>query len=151
MKLVHTARLTVYCKDGEACEEIKACLQGLVPLDLEQEKLAVKETIMKGEHAAEQDIKIYEIMLSKERHVNKFLAALNQKLSKEQRELLVQQAASRFDEDLNFFIRLDKDKLMHENLCQLTDSGECFHIKLSIAAYPKRYDTALAAVKSIFS
>lgn len=104
---------------------------------------------MKGEKDYEQDITIYEMLLTKERHVKAFLDFLNEKLNAEQKELLISQSYSRFDKDLNFFLRLDKDKLNNSQFW-ITDSGNCYHIRLSIAAYPKNNEKAMETLKDIF-
>ena len=150
MRLAHNVRISVYCKDWQDCDAIERSLTSMVPFDMELEKENVKKTLMKAERALESDITILEIILTKERHVNAFFKHLNEKLGAEQTSLLIKQNATRFDEELNFFLRLDMKELMAHQKYELTDSGECFHIRISIAAFPKRYDTALFVLKQIF-
>ncbi|MBI2545665.1 hypothetical protein HYV81_00630 [Candidatus Woesearchaeota archaeon] len=149
MRLANNIRISVYCRDD--CSAVKDALVSLVPFKLEQEKVSVQQTVMKGEHMGEQDITILEIVLNKERHIVQFLESLTEKLTDEQRQILLQQHLSRFDDDFNFFLRLDRAAYLEEKRLKITDSGDCFHIRISIAAYPKRYDTALAVLKQIFS
>jgi len=150
MRLAHNIRILVYCRQGEDYEQVKNTLKALVPFNIEEEKIALNETLVKGEKDYEQDITISEILLTKERHVKAFLDFLNDKLNAEQKELLVRESPSRFDKDLNFFLRLDKDKLNNEQRWWITDSGNCYHIRLSIAAYPKNNEKAMEALKDIF-
>ena len=49
---------------------------------------------------------------------------------------------------MHFFIRLDKEKLLKEDY-EVTDSGECFHIKLHIAAFPSKRAIALEAIEKL--
>ena len=116
-------------------EIIKRKLLVLIPFDMEKEKIQLKETNAAGSNQSE--IKIFEIELKKDRHINEFLENLNNKLDIEQKELLIRQINSRLDNDLNFFIRLDKEKLLNDNLC-ITDSGNCFHIRIYLAAFPAK-------------
>ncbi len=151
MRLAHNIRISVYCKQEEDCEQVKNTLIGLIPFNLEEEKISFKEILVKGENGYEHDIRIYEVLLTKEKHVKAFLDLLNERLSAEQKELLIKQSYTRFDKELNFFLRIDKERLVKDKIYWITDSGNCFHIRISIAAYPKRYETATAMVKQIFS
>ncbi|MBW2972538.1 hypothetical protein KY359_05875 [Candidatus Woesearchaeota archaeon] len=147
MKLAHNMTLSVfsYESDGEDTEQIAAALASLCPFDLEQEKLSVKRTSATG--FQERKIIILELTLTKERHTTKFLEHLKSSLSQSNRSLLLRQAESRLDNELNFFIRLDKPKLLADNRFWLTDSGDCFHIKISVAAYPANRDAGLKVIR----
>ena len=71
-------------------------------------------------------------------------------LSLEQKMILIEQLQSRLDNHLHFYIRLDKDRILC-NEYLLTDYGNCFHIKISIAAYPHKREIAEEIVKKIIS
>jgi len=144
MKLTHTVRLSVFAYEGEDSVKIESVLRSLFPLSLEQEKVELKQTNATG--FAERRIIIFEIFLQKEKHTNAFLNNLKQKLSDDQRQLLIRQSVSRLDDELNFFIRLDKDKLLAEDRFWITDSGNCFHIRMSVAAYPSNREAALKVI-----
>ena len=62
---------------------------------------------------------------------------------------ILKQIESRLDEELNFFLRLDKEKWVNEKEMKLTDSGKCFHIKISVAAFPKNMDIAIENFEKI--
>lgn len=145
MKIAHNIRLSVFAKEDEDAGAIKQKLISLVPFDLEQEKLELKSQTAQG--FQEKKIRIYELTLTKERHTNKFLQSLKECLDNDQKELLIGQRSSRLDQELNFFIRLDKTNLLQDDKLIVTDSGSCFHIRISIAAYPANRDTAMQVVK----
>jgi RNA binding exosome subunit len=147
MRLIHNARLNVFCKEEDNEEIITDKLKELLPVDFEKEKLEIKRRVAQGFESKK--IITLEIFFEKERHTKLFLENLNEKLSKEQKELLINQAESRLDEELDFFIRLDKQKLLN-NEYWVTDSGDCFHIKMAIAAFPKKRDIALGIIREIF-
>ena len=63
---------------------------------------------------------------------------------------MLEQKESRLDEDLNFFVRIDKEKWIDGKEMFLTDSGNCFHIKILIAAFPKKRENALKIVEKMF-
>ena len=144
MKIAHNIKLSVFSHEEDDLDQLAQAMVKLCPFDLEQEKLALNQSTATG--FKERKIRIFEIVLTKERHTNKFLAYLKERLSDDQRKLLLNQAESRLDQELNFFIRLDKQKLLSENQFLLTDSGNCFHIKISIAAYPASRENGLKVI-----
>lgn len=146
MKLAHRIIISVFCKPEEDEGHIKASLLSLVPFNLEDEKVELKATNAKG--FGNRTIKILEIDLEKEKHTALFLQYLNEILNAEQKRLLVRQINSRLDDELNFFIRLDKDRMLNKEYF-VTDSGNCFHIKISIAAFPAKKENGIRIVKEI--
>ena len=79
-----------------------------------------------------------------------FLNNLVENLDEEQRKLILSQLESRLDDNLDFFLRFDKEEYLKNNKLKLTDSGNCFHIEMSIAAFPKKREIGMEIVKKIF-
>jgi len=148
MKLCHTIKTSVFCREEEDEENILNCFLQLFPFNTEKEKIMLKKTKVKG--FKEKIITIFEINLEKNRHINSFLKFLNEKLNNSQKELILRQLNSRLDNDLNLFLRFDKDKLLKEDRLWLTDRGSCFHIKIAIAAFPKKKEIAQKIIRKIF-
>jgi len=147
MKAVHKAVITVFAKKEENESKIKQALISLVPLNLEKEKIKVKQQTATG--FRDKQIRIFKIELEKTRHANEFVKSLVSKLKPEQKEMLLRQAESRLDEEFNFFIRLDKEKLLENNELYVTDRGNCYHISLSIAAFPSKREKALETIEKL--
>lgn len=147
MKLAHKIKISVFCSPEKDEEKIRNSLISLIPFNLENEKVDLKETKAKGFN--EKLIKILEIELEKEKHTAFFLKNLSEMLNEKQKELLIRQIKSRLDDNLHFFIRLDKEKFLKNELF-ITDSGNCFHIKISIAAFPAKKEKGIEIVKEIF-
>lgn len=148
MKLAHQIKLSVFSKQEDNEKDVLNSFLSLIPFNLEEEKLEIKTSTAEGfEHKR---IKTLELTLTKEKHTNKFLENLINKLTDEQKQLILNQADSRLDENLKFFLRFDKDKLVKEDKLWLTDKGNCFHIKISIAAFPSKKEKALEVVKNLF-
>ena len=143
--IANSVRISVFQKEGE---EVKEKLLELVSFDLTEEKIELVEKKANG--FEEKEIKIYEILLVKERHVNSFIENLISKLSSETKELILKQAESRLDEECNFYLRFSKEKLIKENEFWITDQGNCFHIKINIAAFPKKKEKALEIIRKAF-
>ena len=147
--LAHNICLTVFCKPEDDIGLITKKLLFLVPFDLKKQKIELKKTNATGFN--ERKIIILEIHLEKEAHTNFFLTSLGKNLTDEQKLLITRQAESRLDDELKFFLRLDKSKLINEDKLWLTDKGDCYHIKIKIAAFPKKKEVALKIVEKIFS
>jgi RNA-binding protein len=149
MKLAHTVAVTVFVKGDDDEARIRQALLSLVPLDIEREKINLKKTVMEASASHESKIIIFEAVLEKERHTTRFIEELKGRLSAAQLHELAHQE-NRVDDECSFYMRLDKKKLLSGEYA-LTDSGDCFHIKMSITAFPKKREAALAVVKKMFS
>jgi len=147
--LAHNINITVFCKPEEDAGTITEKLLFLVPLDFKKEKIELKKRTAIGFN--EKKIIILEVYLEKESHTNFFLSNLTKNLTDEQKLLIKKQAGSRLDSELHFFLRFDKSKLINEGRLWLTDKGDCYHIKIKIAAFPKKKEVALKIVEKIFS
>ena len=142
MKLVHNILVTAFCREGESLELITSAMRRLLP----------SEVIIKQQTAFgfnEKRIKVLSVTLDKEKLVNAFLKNLASSLTGEQMQLLVSQKQSRLDDELHFFIRLDKESLFSKEY-RITDSGSCIHIRMSIAAFPKKRAVALSLIDQLF-
>lgn len=144
MKHFHYIKLTVFVKEGEDEQRIAERLRALVPFDLEAENIVIEQTRATG--ALDNPIVILSITLTKPKHTNAFLERLLDSLTAEQKTLLLQQAPTRLDAECNFFIRFDKNAWL-ENTLQVTDSGNCFHIKMNLAVYPVNWEGGLAMIQ----
>ena len=146
MKIAHNVTIKVFAKEGEDAEKIKKGLSKMIPLDFDKEKIKIDETTAEG--FENKKINIFEIKLEKERHITKFFENLLEKISERQKDMLLKQIDSRIDEECNFFIRLDKEKIF-DNGYLITDSGDCYHIKTAVAAYPSKKEAAKKVIEQM--
>ena len=151
MKIAHQIKIKVfsYEKNNEDEKLILDKFLQLFPFNLEYEKVNLKKTYVEGFHGTK--ITIFEVTLAKERHTNQFIENLTKNLDAEQKKLILPQIESRLDNNLDFFLRFDKKEYLENNKLILTDSGNCFHMKISIATFPKNRELGLNLVKYIFS
>lgn len=136
MKIAHNIKLSVFGKEDENIEQIQETIKKLFPFNTEK-FLTTKKAIGFDEKI----IKTYEVNIDNNQLVNKFLFNLKENLSADQKEMIIRQLDSRIDENLNLFIRLNKPKLI-DNKFFITDDGNCFHIRIKIAAFPKKKEIA---------
>jgi len=151
MKLAHQIKIKVfsYEKNNEDNKLILDKFLEFFPFNLKDEKVELKET--NAVSIDEKTIKIFEVTLTKERHTKQFMENLKQNIDDENKKLILEQLESRLDDNLDFFLRFDKEEYIKNNKLQLTDSGNCFHLKISVAAFPKKREIGLGIVKKVFS
>ena len=149
MKYAHLVRLTVFSHGYENSNQINEAFLRFFPFNLEENKINLKKTAATGFN--EKKIEVIEVMLTKNNLINQFLESLSSNLDKEQRNLLLNQMESRLDSNLDFFLRFDKDSWIKQEKLLLTDSRKCFHIKISVAAFPKKREIALSIIRKIFN
>ena len=150
MKIAHQIKVKVfsYEKNNEDEKLVLDKFLQLFPFNLKDEKIELKNTNALGLN--EKKITIFEVALTKEKHTNLFLNNLIKNLDEEQKKLILSQLESRLDGNLDFFLRFDKNEYLKNNKLKLTDSGNCFHIEISVAAFPKKREIASGIVKEIF-
>ena len=149
MKYAHLIKLTVFSYENENSESILNAFLRFFPFNLEDNKIVLKKTDAAGFN--ERKIKIFEVTLTKSNFINQFLRSLLDNLDETQKDQILPQMESRLDENLDFFLRFDKNSWINDKKLVLTDSGKCFHIRISIAAFPKKREIALNAIKDLLS
>jgi len=148
VKYAHKIIITEFATKNENIETIKESLKTLLPFDLEKEKISIHQQTTTGFN--EQPITILAITLTKEKHTNDFIKFLTKKLTEEQKKLLLAQKESRTDKNNCFYIRIEKDQWNNQKKILITDSGNCIHVKITLAAYPSKLEIALKLVDKIF-
>ena len=103
-----------------------------------------------AEGFAQKKIAILKAVIVKASNTNDFLGNILIKLSDDDRKTILRQIESRLDEELDFFLRLDKEEWIKNGKLRLTDSGKCFHIKISVAAFPKKRKAAIGILEDLF-
>ena len=149
MKYAHLIKLTAFSYENEDSENISSAFTMFFPFSLEDNKIVVKKTVAEGFNRMK--IGVLEIALTKTNLISQFLSNLLENLSKEQKGEILQQINSRLDNNLDFFLRFDKESWINDKKLVLTDSGKCFHLKISVAAFPKKREVALNVIKNLFS
>ena len=153
MRYIHTVQIKVFLKPEEYASNLKIIdsfkesVRSLADIDYAREKVPL--TVEEVEGFENRKIKIITLTISKEAHTNIFIKTLKSMLGLTQCKKIIEQKESRLDDELCFYIRLDKESMLKGNAL-LTDSGDCIHIKINIAAYPKNREAALNVIEEIF-
>jgi RNA binding exosome subunit len=144
----HNIEFRVFCMPEDDYEEVYESFVSFLPENFEKERIVIEKSEATGFN--NKKIIVLQYMLQKQRHVNCFLANLNSKLSKNQKYGIVNNAKNRVDEDFCLFLRFDKSALVKDKTLALTDSGECFHCKISLAVFPRKRYRIKDALSSVF-
>ncbi|MBN2880965.1 hypothetical protein JXM83_02835 [Candidatus Woesearchaeota archaeon] len=150
MKLMHGIKIEVFGKDLED-NKINDAFDFLLPFDLLQNKVKI-ETEYFGpdpEIGIGEPITSYKTLITQQRLLTEFISFLRKMLSPSQKEDIVTNASKFMDEDCNAYIRFDKESLFKKEL-ELTKGGNCFHVTISLAAYPKTIEKAREVVTQLF-
>ena len=149
VNVAHSATIRVFCSEGENEEAILCGLKSLLPFDLEKEKITMQKQTAFG--FSDKKIAIFEVLLTKSRHIKAFLDSTLPKISGTDKQMLLRQLDSRIDGDANFFVRFEKESLAKRNDLLVTDGGNCYHIKIKIAAYPSNKENAMKLVRELMN
>jgi RNA binding exosome subunit len=143
-KLIHNIHVSLFVKEEEPVEQYKKKYVEFFPFDIEK---LLKEKRAESEN--EPTIYQFTVILDKQKMIRDFLSNLIEKLSEEQKNLIVAQADTRLNDEMQFFLRFDKVKFLSDELW-LVDHGECVHIRMTLACYPHSRETALKIVEELF-
>jgi len=139
MKQFHNLTVNVFIKPEEDYDSVYSAFINLFPFNLKDEKIAV-QTVMASSFE-DRKIKIESVKLDKTRHIVSLLRFVFEKLGLSGVQTLLDQLETRVDDEMCFFFRLDKKKLL-EGKFELTDTGDCYHFKCHAACYPRNIETA---------
>lgn len=131
-KLVHSVSLNVFERQIENFPLIHEVFHRFLPIDFEKNRIVIDHQQLEGFSSI---IHSLTLQTTSNRHNLLLLETLFSNLTKNDKNLLDQQKESRLNDDGVFYIRLDKPLLL-QSIFKLTDTGDCFHIKIKLAAYP---------------
>jgi RNA binding exosome subunit len=144
-KLVHSVQLNVFEKYVENIPELLDVFHRLLPIDFEKNHLKINHEQLEGFFGI---IHSLTLQTTSNHHNILLLDALFSQMMKEDRALLEMQQESRLNDEGVFYIRFDKGLLIR-NVFRLTDGGECFHMKIKLAAFPASKERFFSSFKTI--
>ncbi|MGM5482830.1 MAG: RNA-binding domain-containing protein [Nanobdellota archaeon] len=148
--IAHSVRIEVFSSDEEkdnVVDAIVSLLSDSCVNELEKGNLSIDEEIMKAQRPEESEISILRLYLTKKRLTAEFINKLFSELKETNLE---DKLCSRVDDGCKCYIRLDK-KSMLKGSYKLTYSGDCFHIKISFAAYPAKKEKAKQLIADLLN
>lgn len=149
MKFFHNIKIKIFVKPEESTfseENIKEILEKLSGLNFVSDKIKLNKEVVEG--FDQRKIIIYDLELIKENHTKRFVDSILSKIGKTQIKKILDELESRIDEELKFYLRIDKNKILEEQY-KLTDSGNCIHVSMQVASFPKNVNVAKDVVSKI--
>lgn len=147
MKLVHNINISVFIKEFDNEEKSAKTIVELLPDNFEEEKIKIEEEAIKIKEG--DNLKVFKVKTTKGRHNNQIIAKLRDFLGEEQCQT-VSNDESRIDDQGCMYIRLDKKSLEEKGEALVVDHGNCYHIKIMLAAFPKNKKQAIEVAKKLF-
>lgn len=141
MRWVHKIRVMMLAKDNDVQSEIVSAVKEFAGLE------------PKAEPVEESTNVIVTVEVQKESEQNDFLKRLKAGLGSQVKDL-VSQINSRLHEEegeWNFYLRLDKKEYVGARKMVLTDGGNCLHVRLTLAVFPKKREAAEVLVRKLFA
>lgn len=150
MKYLHNLEIKVFSKN-EPENLIEKGFDFITPFDFQKEnlKIDIKEYKSDSENQNVEPIKINSLFIDKQRFLSEFIKHIRKLFNSEQKKRIINNAEKYMDDDCRIYIRLDKDALLKNHL-ELVEHGNCYHINMNIAAFPKKKEKALEIIKEIF-
>ncbi|MCD6590104.1 hypothetical protein J7K74_02885 [Candidatus Woesearchaeota archaeon] len=146
MELAKHVAIRVFVKPEDEESLILEALKKLVGINSEDFEKCLKREEAMGFN--ERRIIILRVILEKRRLINAFLKNLFSSLTPEDKKVILNQLESRIDEYCHFYIRLEKDLLL-QDVYSLTDTGNCFHIDITLPVYPCKKEKAKIIARRI--
>lgn len=150
MKLLHSITITVIDKE-DSFENIEFGFDYLMPFDLVKNNIKLKSEYIGADPEINESkpITIYTLDIEKQKLMTQFIEYLRRMLSPIAKKEIVKNAQKFMEEDCVAYLRIDKDEIFNKKIT-LTNDGNCFHVKLKIAAYPKKKENALEILEQLF-
>lgn len=148
MKQFHYIKFRLIARHDENYDEMMSRMQDILEVDFEKDKVNVEEIGATG--VLDDEIRIVEIFLKKARHTNAFVRKMIEKMPEEDKRAVLEELDLRLDDNCDLFIRFDKPLVLEKGDFRLVNSGNCLHVKFSVATYPKKREVAERIVRDIF-
>lgn len=145
MKVLHEVLATVFIKAEDKREDVLAALKELFPFEVVPELETVE--LSKGK------MEVAKVSIKRDAQTNAFLRKFRELMGEVQLNAIASQAdrLHEDEEDFNWYVRLDKRSWIGERKAVITESGECFHLRFTLAVFPKKLETARALALKLFA
>ena len=145
MKYFHYARFRIISSTKE-----DALYQAESILDLFSQDFKKDTSAFLIEHISQEsdDPLVTHVVIKKHKYLVYLCKYIYDCLSVQDRQELVQTIQERIDDQGMFYVRLEKENF--PKICTLTQRGNCIHIAIKIAAYPKTKQNAVKTCIEFF-
>lgn len=147
-RFVHNITVRVILKKEAEVESFLTFFGEMLPVDHEKCRIDLRNEIIRG--LEDTPLHVLTMKLRRNRYVELLLHTLFSKFGVEIREKLRVGGPKMMDEKGAFFIRLDRQSLLGDQRSYiLTNSGDCVHFKIRLAAFPNNPDNLLLSLQNV--
>lgn len=140
MRWVHKVRVMMLAKESDVLADVAAAVKEFAGVE------------PRVEQVEESPNRVVTADVLKESQQNDLLKRLMGGLGAQVKDVIAQTGSRLHEEEgeWNFYVRLEKAAYINDRRMVLTDSGNCLHVKLTLAVFPKKEDAARALVGKLF-
>lgn len=135
---VRSIEIQTFVHATEDFDKVLTCLKNIIPFEF---SYSSEKTFGHFKNP----IYILNVALKKRKEIEKFLAALNERLSEEDKKKIKEELEDRFEEG-KLYVRLDKMRAYHNKVVL----GEGIQIALTATSYPFDEKKILAGLGNLF-
>ena len=139
-KLIHSIQVNVFETQEDAIQKIKDTYQKLLPLDFKKEHIDIDHEQLQGFN--QKIIHSLTLKTTKNKHNIILLQTFFKHLAPRIIKKIIDEIESRVNNEGHLYIRLDKPSLLSDSY-KIIDHGDCFHIKIKLAAFPAKKENFL--------
>ncbi|RME78139.1 hypothetical protein D6774_02120 [Candidatus Woesearchaeota archaeon] len=138
-RIFHSVTITVFADETSKDQRKEGLLQ-LIPF-----KAKIEESTATG--LEDDTIYIYKVTLKNTSEHRQLFTHLYELLDEEDKNLIDEQLETRIDDTCHFFLRFLAPQWIHSESLELTEEGNCYHLKALVAAYPARKEQAVQTMR----
>jgi len=139
-KLIHSVQINVFETQEDAIQLIKDTYRKMLPIDHRKETINIDHERLQGFN--QKTIHSLTLKTTKNRYNLILLHSIFKNLDSQVIQKIIDQMESRVNHEGHLYIRLDKASLLSDSY-KLIDHGNCFHIKIKLAAFPANKENFL--------
>ena len=117
-------------------EKVKNAFKSLIPKEVE-----IEESKAEGHFGDSK--KILSVSIQRRPHMREFWDQILKRLGEEELSWLKKRSIDRIGDDCTLYLRFSKQYLVSDKKLRFSDTGDVFHTRIKISAYPAKRDLAV--------
>lgn len=141
MRWVHKIRVMMLAKESDVQAEVVSAVKEFSGVEPKSEQVEESSNV------------IVTAELGKESQQNDLIKRMLAGLGSQTAEIVAQLDSRLHEEEgeWNFYLRFDKKEYVAGRKMVLTDGGNCLHVRLTLAVFPKKREAAVELVRKLFT
>lgn len=150
MEHFHSVHIRAFLFDIDFIDRFKSQVSLLCGSEFsDNEKKGIKLQLQEIREGVDKPFNLLSVSITRKKSVNEVKRAFANNLSASLKKQILETLESRLDDEYRFFLRFDLHEFLKGNL-KLIDGGECVHLTLPVACYPKTRTASISSIKDYF-